>query len=255
MYKVCPKCGHEQQQSERADACPVCGLVFSKWLKSLVTEYTDPKTTTVKEQPVPRSERVLNFFLPQHRFIGRGEYSLYVVIFVVFLFWGAHFISLDFRTNEIGQSFMHNVDLVFHEAGHFLFRPAGRFMTILGGSLLQFLVPLILVGAFLVINRDGFGASLALWWAGQSLMDLSPYIADARVMRLPLLGGGTGADRPGTHDWNNILRDLGLLYQDETIATVVHVAGSVLMVVAFIWGALVLRVYYSNLISARLRRG
>ena len=257
MYKICPKCGHELPAADYSSAqdCPACGLVFTKWLKSLVAEYTEPEAAQIKQQAPPRSERILQFFLPPHRYIGRVDFTLYAIIFIVLLFWGAHFISLDFRTNEIGESFLHNVNLVFHEAGHFLFRPAGRFMTILGGSLFQVLVPLFLVGAFLWVNKDGFGAAAALWWTGQSLMDLSPYIADARALRLPLLGGGTGRDRPGTHDWANLLRDLGWLNYDTGIATGVHIFGSGLMIVSFVWGAIMLRIYYRNLVSAhRLRQ-
>jgi hypothetical protein len=97
-----------------------------------------------------------------------------ITIFVVFFFWGWSFILMDFQANDIGSSFMHVVNLVFHEAGHILFRPFGRFMTILGGSLAQLLMPLIVMAAFIVQNRDTFGASLGLWWLGQSLMDLAP---------------------------------------------------------------------------------
>ena len=45
---------------------------------------------------------------------------------------------------------------MFHEAGHILFSPFGRFMTVLGGSLTQVLVPLLCAGAFLWQTRDPF---------------------------------------------------------------------------------------------------
>lgn len=45
--------------------------------------------------------------------------------------------------------FLHHPNLAFHEAGHILFIPLGEFMTILGGSLMQCLVPFILCIAFL----------------------------------------------------------------------------------------------------------
>jgi hypothetical protein len=142
------------------------------------------------------------------------------------LVWGFYFLSLDYRSNEIGNSFLHNVDLVFHEAGHVFFQFFGRFMMFLGGSLFQVMLPFMLAGAFLIINKDGFAASACLWWTGQSLMDLAPYIGDARALRLPLLGGGTGADVPGMHDWANILRRLGWLDYDQQIASGVNLVGS-----------------------------
>ena len=87
---------------------------------------------------------------------------------------------------------MHLPDLIFHEAGHILFSPLGRFMTVLGGSLTQLLVPLVCAGAFLWQTRDAFGAAIAVWWAGQNLIDLAPYINDARDLQLVLLGGQDG---------------------------------------------------------------
>ena len=55
---------------------------------------------------------------------------------------------------------------------------------------------------FLLKNRDGFAALTGLWRLSVSLMGLAPYIGDARAMQLTLLGGGSGRDRPGMHDWN-----------------------------------------------------
>ena len=83
---------------------------------------------------------------------------------------------MDHRDGEIAGSFIHSVNLVFHEAGHVLFRPFGDFMTVLGGSLLQLLVPLVVAAALLLKNRDPFGASIGVWWLGQSFKDLAPYI-------------------------------------------------------------------------------
>lgn len=42
----------------------------------------------------------------------------------------------------LGHSFIHLINLVFHEAGHILLAPFGSFMMSLGGSLLQAIVPL-----------------------------------------------------------------------------------------------------------------
>jgi hypothetical protein len=91
------------------------------------------------------------------------------------------------------DSFLHLPDLVFHEAGHLIFGVFGRFMSVLGGSLLQFLIPVVAAVAF-VRQEEKFSAAVCAWWAGQNLVDLAPYIADARSLRLVLLGGRTGAE-------------------------------------------------------------
>ena len=45
------------------------------------------------------------------------------------------------------NSFLHLINLLFHEAGHIIFSPFGQFMTMLGGSLMQVLVPIVCAGA------------------------------------------------------------------------------------------------------------
>lgn len=39
MYDTCPKCQHQRQSNEQAeaDSCPACGLIYSKWLKSQIS--------------------------------------------------------------------------------------------------------------------------------------------------------------------------------------------------------------------------
>jgi hypothetical protein len=134
--------------------------------------------------------------------------------------------------------FLDIANLVFHEAGHILFSPFGRFMTVLGGSLTQVLVPLLCAGAFLWQTRDPFAAAFGIWWAGESLTDVAPYIADARDLKLVLLGGKTGAEVEG-HDWEYLLNTLGVAHKDHAIAAVVQVIGLLTMIAALVWGALV----------------
>lgn len=249
MYKTCPKCHSQRQSQDSTDesVCPACGLVFSKWLQNLVAEegwQAEPRPDDAARSPRPTLSR---FFLPYRPEMSKAEFFAYGLIYVLFVFWGLDFIAMDFQSNEIGRSWFHNVDLIFHEAGHVLFMPFGRYVTILGGSLFQILVPLLLMIAFLIKNKDGFAASICLWWVGQSTMDLAPYIADARALRLPLLGGGTGADSPGFHDWENLLRPLGWLQHDTYIAGIFDAIGSGVIILALLWGARMLFMYYKAL--------
>ena len=163
------------------------------------------------------------------------------------LLWGWYFILLNFRSHEIMNSFMHRVDLVFHEAGHVVFMAFGHFMAVLGGTLGQLIMPIVVMVALIVTSRDNFGGSVGLWWLGQSLMDCAPYIADARALQLPLLGGGTGQDRPGAHDWENILLDLNWIQHDLQIGAAAHALGAIVMLVAFAWGGYILLQQYRNL--------
>ncbi|NIO62515.1 MAG: hypothetical protein GWN04_04920 [Gammaproteobacteria bacterium] len=144
---------------------------------------------------------------------------------------------------------MHNINLVFHEAGHVFFKPFGRFMMILGGSLMQLLVPIVLMLGFILKNHDNFSASICLWWLGQSLMDLAPYIDDAMDQQLMLLGGKTGADSPGSHDWNNILIEFDVLEKCHAYAKLTDMAGTLVMLLAFAWGIIILLKQYRQIKS------
>ena len=62
--------------------------------------------------------------------------------------------------------------------------------------------------------RRPFGAAVCAWWAGQNLVDLAPYIADARALQLVLLGGRTGAEVEG-HDWEYLLTSSASLHLDR----------------------------------------
>ena len=85
---------------------------------------------------------------------------------------------------------------------------------------------------------SSFGAAVASWWAGENLIDVAPYINDARELKLVLLGGRTGAEVEG-HDWEYLLNALGVAHKDHEIAAVVQVIGILTMIAALVWGVLV----------------
>jgi hypothetical protein len=134
---------------------------------------------------------------------------------------------------DLGEhgSFAHRVHLLFHEAGHMLMLWAPPVWHAFGGTLGQLLVPLALVVAFAVKNRDGYAAAVCAWWLGHSLVDVAPYVNDARLMQLTLLGGATGMEVEG-HDWNFILEHLGWLNVDLRLARAVLLGGRLVMVAA-----------------------
>ena len=250
VYKKCPKCAYERLPTDRADPgiCPACGVVFVKWLRShagLPARDEGPGGEMTAEPGWLAALWQRLIYVPDHTdsMLFWGRVAAYAGLFA----WGWYFISLSFHTNEIGESFMHRVNLAFHEAGHVAFIPFGRFMTILGGSLGQLIMPLIVMAAFLWKHHNTFGASVALWWLGQSLMDLAPYINDARTLQLMLVGGGTGFDRPGAHDWENILSALNLLHRDYRIAWWADVLGSAILLLGLAWGGYVLLRQYRHL--------
>lgn len=230
----CPKC--EQPNLTGADICAGCGLVFAKYLDAqerLTREVADDEAGTADaETEWSDTTQSVNAVATA----GRG------VLIALLAAWTIWFAAADHTVlmrglPEINSSVMHLINLVFHEAGHVLFIPFGRFMTILGGSLLQLLVPAVCVWVFLYRHIDRFAASVALWWLGQSFVDLAPYIYDANAQAMQLLGGGTGSTRPGSHDWNNLLSQLGWLDSYAGIARFVDFLGVAIMIGALLWGA------------------
>ena len=246
----CPKCAYARRAEDRGDAgiCPACGLVFAKWVSRTLG------TAQLRRQEANAGSdeggSCLAGLIEQLTFVEpRTDTMLFwgrVALFAVFVVWGLYFVTLDLRSNDIGASFMHRVNLVFHEAGHVIFMPFGQFMHILGGSLGQLLMPAIVLGVMVFKNHDNFGGSICLWWIGQSLKDLAPYINDARDLQLQLLTGNS-QDVPETHDWANILLDLGLIFREKKIALGADIIGSLIMLLALAWGAYLLLKQFRNL--------
>lgn len=245
MYSICPKCGHQRGESDvRSEkVCPACGLHYGKWLKQRYRSQKSHSSRRKKRVDSLRTRAIATALTPRDD--GRWEWSGRVLVWVLLLGLGFAMAITRYEAVVTGDvlapvAFLHRINLVFHEAGHAIFIMFGDFLTVLGGSLMQVLIPLLVSIAFLVKRRDPFGASVGLWWLGQSAVDLAPYIADARALRLPLLGGGTGADTTGIHDWENILSRLDWLEYDRLLGGIAHISGVAMMVLALVWGAILL---------------
>lgn len=103
------------------------------------------------------------------------------------------------------------VNLLIHEGGHGIFKIFGKFIHALGGTLAQILIPLMFV-VFYFIKKNKIPAQISLIWLGQNLINISIYASDARVQKLPLLGG-----KKVYHDWTYLLRETDLLNYDQEI--------------------------------------
>ena len=218
----CPKCG--AVGVDGATDCAACGIVFEKF---------EWRVLAVAEPPQPVAGRDLADEATSG-LVWWASAGLLTGLTV----WTWSFARLPMDP-AVMDSFLHLPDLIFHEAGHVIFSPFGRFMSVLGGSLLQFLVPVILAVSF-VRQHQPFSAAVCAWWAGQNLVDLAPYIADARSLRLVLLGGNTGAEVEG-HDWEYLLTQLGIVHHDRAIGLWAHYGGVLLMAASIGVGAWTLR--------------
>jgi len=126
-----------------------------------------------------------------------------------------------------------HANLLFHEAGHPLIGLFSGRLEPYGGTIGQLTFPVVLAisgwrrGKLLLVA----GASV---WFFENFFNIARYIADARKLQLPLVGGGD-------HDWNTILAKWDILMYDTRIADVLKVIGWIgifipaLLVFAYGW--------------------
>jgi len=131
-------------------------------------------------------------------FVKRWIFSLLLLpVCLYFLFHRGEYTLLD------------NFHLIVHEAGHLFFSFFGTFVQVLGGTLMQTIIPILLLIVFYKsYMTKGMQASFFL--LGHSFINISVYAADARTQVLPLLGNGK-------HDWAYLLNEINLLNFDAQI--------------------------------------
>jgi len=132
--------------------------------------------------------------------------------------------------------FIDGVDTLFHEAGHPIFGVFGNdFLMVLGGTLMQLIMPAVIIGYFFY-RRQLFSGAITGVWVAQNLFNIACYANDAVVRVLPLVGNG---DR--VHDWNYMLTDMGMLNKEVFVSLAIHKAGVVVLIIS-----LAAAVYFSR---------
>lgn len=142
---------------------------------------------------------------------------------VIVLILGTYFVL-----NRGHYIFIDNADLVIHEAGHIFFYFFGKFIYTAGGSLMQIILPSIIVFYFFKTYYKT-GVQFSLLWLGQNLINISVYAADARARKLPLLGGNRVY-----HDWHYLLGELNILEYDQTVGIIFVVFAVIIFIIAIL---------------------
>ena len=137
------------------------------------------------------------------------------MVTVVFALWlllrassGDHFVPIVDHAN-----------LAFHEAGHLILGLVSDRLTVYGGTLGQLVFPVAAAWQFRR-RRHTLGCVLCVAWGCESLLNVATYMADARALKLPLIGG---LDPETHHDWREILTRWGLLEADTMLAQVLRI--------------------------------
>lgn len=229
-YARCPKCGHRPLPDDQSlpAACPACGVILAKVAMATARPRRPP--AAVAAGP---GLAALLLHVPER--VDALRWGLRAVLLAAFAVWGWVLIARDYRVGEIGSSFLHGPLLLFHEAGHVIFRIFGEWLGVLGGTLAQLLLPAVIMAAFLWKNRDPFGAALGLWLLGVSLLDVAPYMYDALQPQLTLLNGSVGEE--GGHDWIVLFESMGLRPRAQFIGAATHKLGALVVWLALGWAA------------------
>lgn len=131
---------------------------------------------------------------------------------------------LDSALSPTSWHFIDFVDLIIHEAGHWIFMFFGDFIASAGGTISQLLIPLIFT-IYFFLKREMLSGFLLFIWFGYNFVNISVYMADAVVMQLPLLGGDTAG-----HDWHNMLSTLNLLNYTSILANITRIIGVIIVI-------------------------
>ncbi len=144
-----------------------------------------------------------------------------------FVFGLAAFLTL-LLASERGFVFgLDHANLLFHEAGHPLVGLFSHRLETYGGTMGQLVFPVALAVSFWRKGQALAFAASAIWFF-ENWLNIARYMADARALELPLVGGGD-------HDWNTIFTRWNLLQYDTQIAGTVSFLGWTGMTLAVLW--------------------
>jgi hypothetical protein len=120
-----------------------------------------------------------------------------------------------------------HANLLFHEAGHVFVGFFSQRLEPYGGTLGQLVFPAALAVSFWRKGRKVAVAACWIWFF-ENWLNIARYMADARALELPLVGGGD-------HDWNTIFHRWNVLHYDTQIAAWVAGVGWVGMGLGCLW--------------------
>lgn len=127
--------------------------------------------------------------------------------------------------------FIDNFLLIIHEAGHTFFGFLGnRFLTILGGTLLEILLPFAIF-VFGWWNYRRVTAQLGLLLTAFAWFESAAYAADALERKMPLIGNLPKS----SHDFYNMFSIQGILDDHMTYAWIMYWVGVITLLLFLLY--------------------
>ncbi|MCX8010894.1 MAG: hypothetical protein N3A61_07065 [Ignavibacteria bacterium] len=144
------------------------------------------------------------------------------------IYWFSYLLiplSLYFIFSRGNYTILDLVDLFIHEGGHGIFRIFGQFIYMLGGTLMQIILPAFCAIMFIIWQKK-IMAQASTFWLAQNFVNISVYAADAGKMKLKILGQ--------IHDWQWILSRLDLVEYADEIGLTFYVVGIIVFLISLL---------------------
>ena len=173
--------------------------------------------------------------------LEEDRYGILVYGLVLLHLWLAK-VVLSLSWDPASGSLIDTALMPIHEGGHTLFAFFGTFLAVLGGSLLQWLVPLFLVVGF-VRQRDLYAICAGIVVFGVSLnstyvyMDSAFHLEKYPDMVFVTLGD---AQQEATHDWQYLFGSLGMYHSSDAVVALMRVLSLGMLWCGWLAGAWVL---------------
>jgi hypothetical protein len=164
----------------------------------------------------------MSWLWPENGFkpVSRAEAMGWGVAYILFLAYA--------KLNSSGFLFLDYANLMIHEMGHTVFGAfGGYYTTILGGTLMELIVPLACM-LFFIRRGETTAVACTAFWAFENLPYIATYMGDARRSALPLVGGDES-------DWTILFTHCGVIQHDLTIAAWTRGIGWVGMLSIVAW--------------------
>jgi hypothetical protein len=178
-----------------------------------------------------RSVPVSSFFeeLDEWKPVSRAVAWFALGFYVLFLLYATF--------DRSGFLFLDYANLAIHEAGHPLFGISagpdeagfGYMLMILGGTLLELIVPFACAVAFF-FRREVTGVAFCVFWFFENFLYIGHYMATARTMDIQVVGSGD-------HDWEIVFSHWNLLVRDQQIGHATQALGWIGMIATLAWFA------------------
>jgi hypothetical protein len=177
---------------------------------------TTPQIRELPRSPLLLSSHAVAHHLDDWKPVFRPVAVIALSFYLLFLLYAA--------TNRSGFLFLDLANLMNHEAGHPRFgilgggaeTGFGYTLMVLGGTLLELIVPL-LCAVYFFSRRESTGTAFCAFWFFENFLYIGTYMADARASALLLVGSGDSDWKVLFTQWNLMLHDTQIAHATRTL--------------------------------------